>query len=266
MWVRWIFSVACLGVAVYHAAALITHSWAPRSWAPRDGAGGPYRAWRPWRHEQGYELSHLAMALGMAAMFAPFGDPIPPLVWSIVFGMAAAWFAACLLRVGAPAEGAADDQLRRHQFGQHHLVVNLAMLFMVIGGHQHGTGGVQSGDVAGGSVVAGHEGHIAGVGGGWIHGPIGVVLIVVLAGYFALHTVRSLRVLFSAPTPSAPIPEVPASGTPAPGQQAPSDGDAPGTGPVTMVVARGAATQSRVQVVSHVVMGTAMTVMFGLML
>ncbi|MGQ0777568.1 MAG: DUF5134 domain-containing protein [Pseudonocardiales bacterium] len=240
MWVRWIFSVACLAVVGYHAAALIAHSWARRA-----NAGGPYRAEGQRRHE----LSHLAMAVGMAAMFSPFGDPVPPLVWLIVFGMAAAWFAACLLHAGTPAQGAAE-----HQYGQHHLVANLAMLFMVVGGHQHGTGGVQTGgvqtgDAAGGSVGAGHEGHIGGLGGGWIEGPIGAVLIVLLAGYFAVHTVRSLRVLFSAPTP---------------GQQVPSD--AAGTGPVTVIVARSAARQSRVQAASHVVMAAAMTVMFGLML
>jgi len=237
--VRWIFSVACLAVAGYHAAALITHSRALRA-----SAGGTYRAEGQRKYELGYELTHLAMAVGMAAMFSPFGDPVPPLVWLIVFGMAAAWFAACLLHAGTPTHGAAE-----HQFGQHHLVANLAMLFMVVGGHQHGTGGVQTGDAAGGSVGTGHEGHIGGLGGGWIEGPIGAVLTVLLAGYFAVHTVRSLRVLFSAPTP---------------GQQVPSG--AAGTGPVTVIVARSAATQSRVQAASHVVMAAAMTVIFGLKL
>ncbi|MGH3930213.1 MAG: hypothetical protein ACRDTF_09580, partial [Pseudonocardiaceae bacterium] len=78
MWVRWILSVACLAVAAYHVAALITHSR-----APLDSPSGPYRAAGQQRHEPGYELSHLAMALGMAAMFSPLGDPVPPLVWSI---------------------------------------------------------------------------------------------------------------------------------------------------------------------------------------
>lgn len=161
--------MTCAAVAGYYAAALIAHS------LNRDDAGR-------W---QGYELSHLVMAIGMAAMFSPLGDPVPRLVWLLVFGMAAAWFTACLLHAGADADDAAH----------HHLVGNVAMLFMAARGHhQHGdaaTPGRQAG--------SGHEGHTAAAGGGWLEGPIGTVLAVVLAGYFVVHTVRSLRALFSAP-------------------------------------------------------------------
>ncbi|MGH3942200.1 MAG: DUF5134 domain-containing protein [Pseudonocardiaceae bacterium] len=238
MWVRWIFSVACLAVAVYHLAALITPSRAARG-----DTSGPARA----EGQRGYELSHLAMALGMAAMFSPFGDPIPPLAWSIIFGMAAAWFAACALRAGTPAAGTSTSGV-----AQHHLVANLAMLFMVVGGHQHGAGGEEAGGVAAEGATAssggaGHEGHLGGVGGEWMAGPLGVVLTVGLAGYFAVHAVRSIRTLVSARIPGPQM-------------------SSAGSGPVTVVVARSATTGTRVRAASHVVMWTAMTVMFGLML
>ncbi|MGH3886388.1 MAG: DUF5134 domain-containing protein, partial [Pseudonocardiaceae bacterium] len=171
MWVNWIFFVACSAVVGYYVAALI-----PPQRGPRDGAGG--------RWDGGYELSHLGMALGMVAMFSPLGDPVPRLAWLAVFGVAAAWFAACLLHAGTPT---ADHPNTLADSGaHHHLVANLAMLFMVAGGHsRHGADGA-----AGGPVGPGHEGHSAAAGGtGWIEGPIGTVLIVVLAGYFAVHTV-----------------------------------------------------------------------------
>ncbi|HSL08049.1 MAG TPA: DUF5134 domain-containing protein [Pseudonocardiaceae bacterium] len=221
MWVKLIFFAACLAVAGYYAATLITHSL-----GTRDGAGA--------RRSGGYELSHLGMALGMAAMFSPLGDPVPRLVWLIVFGMAAAWFVTCLLHAGTPADGAAH----------HHLVANLAMLVMVASDHrQHGAG-----RAAGGPVSAGHEGHTAVAGGGWIEGPIGTVLTVVLAGYFAVHTVRSLRVLFSAATQAEPAPQATAARI----------------GSVAVAVAPSGTKQ--VQAACQVVMGTAMVVMFGLML
>jgi hypothetical protein len=221
MWVELIFAVACLAVAGYYAAALITCSL-----GTRDGIGG--------QRGGGYELSHLGMALGMAAMFSPRGDPVPRLVWSIVFGMAAAWFATCLLH----ASTSADDAAR------HHLVANLAMLFMVASDHrQHGAGGA-----AGGSVSAGHEGHTTVAGGGWLEGPLGAVLTVVLAGYFAVHTVRSLRVLFSAAMQVHRAPQAAVDGL----------------GPVAVAVVRSGTAQ--VQAACHVVMGIAMVVMFGLML
>ncbi len=230
MWAKWAFSVACLAVAGYYTTALIAHRV-----GPRDGAGG--------RLSGGYELSHLGMALGMAAMFSPLGDPVPRPVWLIVFGIAAAWFAACLLQAGAPADDGASAPA--DDAAHHHLVANLAMLFMVASDHRHhGAAGA-----AGGPGGSGHEGHAAAAGGtGLLEGPIGTVLTVVLAGYFAVHTVRSLRVLFRAATQAEPTPRAAAAGI----------------GLVATVVARSAT--ERVQAACHVVMGTAMVVMFGLML
>lgn len=165
----------------------------------------------------------------MAAMFSPLGDPVPRAVWLIVFGMAAAWFTAGLLHAGTPADdhasAAADNA------AHHHLVANLAMLFMVASDHRHhGASGA-----AGGPVGPGHEGHTAAAGGtGWIEGPIGTVLIVVLAGYFVVHTGRSLRVLGSAATQAKPAPQATA-------------------GPVAVAVARRGTEQ--VQTACHVVSG-----------
>jgi hypothetical protein len=170
------------------------------------------------------------MALGMAAMFSPFGAPAPRLLWIIVFAMCAAWFAARAVRTGLGANATT-----------HHLVANLAMLFMLRTGHHHGT--------AGSANLAGHEGHLSAAGGsGLLAGPIGTVLTVLLLGYFALHAGRSLRALVNPPAPGA-----------APGEPA-------GTGPVGVVTARREREQSRLAAGCHVVMGTAMAVMFGLML
>lgn len=227
MWVRSIFSVACLGVAVYHVVALILHRRTAREENGRPRADQP--------QARGYELSHLAMALGMAAMFSPLGDPVPPLVWWTVFGLASAWFATCLLR--APL-----DDLPHYQISRHHLVANLAMLFMLAAGHFHG-------GTRGGPAAAGHQGHTAAMGGGWIEGPIGTGLTVVLAGYFVVHTLRSLRLSRAAVTPGQP--ELRAA--------------AAGSGPVMTVLLRGHAVPARLQAGCHAVIGTSMAVMFGLM-
>jgi hypothetical protein len=46
--------------------------------------------------------AHTLMGLGMAAMFSPWGDPVPPLVGAGMFAAVAAWFGGRLLR-GVPA-------------------------------------------------------------------------------------------------------------------------------------------------------------------
>lgn len=62
------------------------------------------------------DVSHGVMSLGMAAMFSPWGNPVPALYWQVLFGMAAAWFAVRLFRRGADL---------------HHLLGNLAMVYML---------------------------------------------------------------------------------------------------------------------------------------
>ena len=72
--------------------------------------------------------THALMGLGMAAMFSPWGDPVPPLPAAGVFAAIAVWFGARLLR-GAPtgAGGAA------------HLVVAPAAMAAMYLSHAHGS-------------------------------------------------------------------------------------------------------------------------------
>ena len=141
-------SAVLVGVGLLHVVRLVT--------ARRDG--------RP----AAGELAHAAMASGMAAMFSPALDPLPPGAWTVVFGLSAAWFTAAALRDGPAADDAA-----------HHVVCGLAMLFMLVLG-PHGGQAVSAGP-------AGHTGHAATVAGV----PIGVSGVsILLAGYFAWHGMR----------------------------------------------------------------------------
>jgi hypothetical protein len=98
--------------------------------------------------------THALMGLGMAAMFSPWGDPVPPLVGAGVFAALALWFGARLLRgIPAGAGGAA------------HLVVAPAAMAAMYLSHGHG------GHHAGGFAVA--------------------ALWLALAGYFGWHAVAS---------------------------------------------------------------------------
>jgi len=98
------------------------------------------------------EASHAVMGLGMAAMFSPLGNPVPEPVWTAVFLLCAAWFAVLAARAR-----------QVHGPAGHHVVCSGAMLFMLVGGHAHGTGAA----LGAGSVAA-----------------------IVLAGYFAWHVLR----------------------------------------------------------------------------
>jgi uncharacterized protein DUF5134 len=77
--------------------------------------------------------THTLMGLGMAAMFSPWGDPVPPPVGAVVFAALALWFGARLLRE-VPAGGAA-----------HLVVAPAAMAAMYL---SHGHGGHHAGGVA----------------------------------------------------------------------------------------------------------------------
>jgi hypothetical protein len=119
------------------------------------------------RRDAAVELSHAAMGLGMAAMFSPLGDPLPRPLWTAVFVLCAAWFAAAVLRSGSLAGD-----------GPHHVVGSGAMLFMLAAGH------AAPGDAA--SAHAGHAAH------GGAAGTLGLasVAALVLAAYFAWHALR----------------------------------------------------------------------------
>jgi hypothetical protein len=109
------------------------------------------------------EAAHAAMGLGMAAMFSPFGDPVPAPVWTAAFLVCGTWFASVALR--SPAGRGREDAVQ-------HVVGSGAMLFMLLGGH--GAGG----------------------------GPAPLVAMV-LAGWFAWHALRCGDRLRCAPAPGA---------------------------------------------------------------
>lgn len=265
MWIQWIFSVSCLAVAGYYAASLIARRGelvdgtagglpgaaalgaAPVGAAPVGTAplGTAPLGTAPPRGA--YELSHLAMALGMAAMFSPLGDPVPRLVGLIVFGMSAAWWASCALRAGLRADATG-----------HHLVANLAMLFMVTTSHGHAAGAQAGSGHAGHTSAVGVAGGGAGggvvSGDGWTEGPIGTGLALLLAAYFAVQALRSVRALSITQVPGPP-PTGPAG-----------IGTAGEPGPLAIVTPRLGSEQPRVVLACHGVMGIAMATMFGLTL
>jgi hypothetical protein len=98
-WVSGALAIGCLAVGLLHLYRLF---------ALRGDIAG--------------EASYAAMGLGMAAMFAPDGDPVPAPVWVAVFLACAA---------GAVLRGAADVT--------HHVLGAAAMLFMLLTGHGHGS-------------------------------------------------------------------------------------------------------------------------------
>jgi hypothetical protein len=146
-WVSAALAVVCLAVSGLHLARLALHAG-----GFGDVPGGPVG-----------EVSHAAMALGMAAMFSPLGDPLPGSVWTVVFVLCGLWFAAVAARSRSLRGDAA-----------HHVVGSAAMLFMLLTHHD------------GADVPAGHAAHHAAAGG---LGPVPLVAIV-LAGYFGWHALR----------------------------------------------------------------------------
>ena len=139
-------ALACLAAAVLHAVRLVVR-----------------------RREVMAEASHSAMALGMAAMASPLGDPVPEPVWAAVYLLIALWFAAPVVRT----RPSADDAV-------HHVVGSGAMLFMLAADHHS----------------AGHMSH-----GGPVSGLVPVTAIV-LIGYFAWHALRCADRCRRAPEPT----------------------------------------------------------------
>jgi Domain of unknown function (DUF5134) len=145
VWGSGVLAVACLAVGVLHVVRLVV--------VRRDVVG---------------EASHVAMALGMAAMASPLGNPVPEPVWTMVFVVIATWFALLVVRSG----GLGGER-------GHHVVGSVAMLFMLA--VEHGS-------------ASSAGGHMAGMGGA-SHGSGSVVVIasaiaIALAGYFGWHTLR----------------------------------------------------------------------------
>ena len=98
--------------------------------------------------------AHALMGLGMAAMFSPWGDPVPPLLGAALFAAVALWFGERLLR-GVPAGPG----------GAAHLVVAPAAMAAMYVGHLGG----------------GHHAESVAVAALWLG----------LAGYFGWHAATS---------------------------------------------------------------------------
>lgn len=143
-----VLALACLVVAAFHVLRLLQLS--------RGDAAG--------------EATHTAMALGMAAMLSPLGDPVPAAVWIGVFILCGAWFAAAALRSeGGPARADAV----------HQVLGSGAMLFMLLA---HDPGGAEAGGLHAGHLV--HDGGSNGA-----HG-LSSIIAIVLAGYFAWRVLQ----------------------------------------------------------------------------
>jgi hypothetical protein len=150
------FGIVCLVVALHHLGRLAGSPGA----APSAGA-------------------HAVMGLGMAAMFVPALDPVPRPVWVAVFVVSGAWFAATAMRDGALAGDPA-----------HHVVGAAAMLFMLLGGHDHGTSA---------AVDPEHAHHAAGAEGS--PALLTTVIALLRAGWFLADVVRTVL----RPTGAAPV-------------------------------------------------------------
>jgi hypothetical protein len=102
-WVDGMFAVLLAVVSMLSAARLVV-AWrgGDRTGVVADGA-------------------HLLMGIGMVAMFLPWADPVPRLVWIVVFVAAGAWFTAYLLRGTGPGR-------RAHH--AHMLIATVAMVYM----------------------------------------------------------------------------------------------------------------------------------------
>lgn len=77
------------------------------------------------RVELDADLAHILMGIGMSGMLVTRLAILNATVWSVVFGLVAAWYAVRIAR-----EGMRDSNCRRHHVG--HLVSALAMLYMFL--------------------------------------------------------------------------------------------------------------------------------------
>lgn len=114
--------------------------------------------------------AHAAMGLGMAAMFLPSLDPVPRPGWVAVFVVSGAWSAVAAWRAGSLVGEPG------------HLVVGAgAMLFMLIGGHEHAAAGTVDPEHA--HPAAGPDGAPA---------LLVTVLALLFAGWFVAEVVRTV--------------------------------------------------------------------------
>jgi hypothetical protein len=127
--------------------------------------------------------AHALMGVAMAAMFSPWGDPVPPVAGAVVFALVAAWFAAVRLNQGRSGMDVAT----------HTAIAAAAMVVMYL---WHQPGGEPA---AGGG--SGHAHH-----GGGASGSAGVLVVVaslLLGAYFVWHAWMCAREVEDA-TPDTP--------------------------------------------------------------
>jgi hypothetical protein len=114
------------------------------------------------------QLTHAAMGVAMAGMFAPWGDPVPMWMGVGAFTAIGAWFTALALR-----------RDRATHTARHLMISSAAMVLMYVM-HRHpetGPSGASTGE---------HAAHTAADGGA--ADLVVLLLTLVLAGYFAWHT------------------------------------------------------------------------------
>lgn len=129
-WPDLVFAALSILIAAYFAAQLV------RTWPSRDAIALSGHA------------THLVMALGMAAMFAPALDPFPRTMWLVLFVLAGAWSLSALPHVAA-APGGLWGSGRRHHL---HAVVSCAAMVVMLTSIDPPAGAAASGEhVHGGS-------------------------------------------------------------------------------------------------------------------
>lgn len=118
MWVSAICTALFAGLALFFALRLLAF--------PQDASGGGGST------DRGADASHGLMSLGMAAMFCPWGNPVPALYWQVLFSIITAWFAVRLLRRAArPVTVPQASPFRAADL--HHVLGSLAMVYMLAG-------------------------------------------------------------------------------------------------------------------------------------
>jgi hypothetical protein len=119
VWVGWLFTAVLTLIAVYCLACLLTV------------VGGRAAA----ESDSSSDFAHVLMGAGMAAMFLPLGNPMPSVVWQVLFLAVAAWFCVLLVRrtvaVTVPATASPVASVGAPAHHLHHVIASLAMVYML---------------------------------------------------------------------------------------------------------------------------------------
>jgi len=205
-----VFGAASALISVYSAARLVA--------ARKAGTSSGVSA----------EITSLLMGLGMAAMFLPALNVLPPTVWIGVFAVNAAWLIAALPRAAAAGVLAKGE---RHRLNPVISAVAMIYMFATMGAPSTAAATSVASPASGGLVLA----HDHGGGGGFDATPLNVTFAV----YFLAHAMWSAGLVVRSGTPSG------------------------GDRPVSTVSRE--STGTRVTAVCHVVMGLGMSYMFASM-